>query len=215
MHFFISADVFASKIILYGENHRSPKDKIIIKTFINLGNQEKVYVALEGSPYGPLNPSQTVYGIENSLPFITSVAVKSYVMLYRSLHRLYGEEGYLIENLSEFITMFIDQDPVVIQIWRTIPRPFKSSIDEELALLIDKILIVDELNSIINKHTLDGKAFFRIVNHHTRSFMNIAKSFAVAVGKHLEGVETLDVSPLYDLLQNPHDILERPFLLKR
>ena len=137
----------------------------------------------------------------------TSVAVKSYVMLYRSLHRLYGEEDYLIENLSEFITTFINQDPVAIQIWRTIPRPFKSSIDEALALLIDKMLIADEPKSIINKHTLDGKAFFRIMNHQTGSFINIAKSFAIAVGKHLEGVEALDVSPLYDLLQNPHDIV--------
>ena len=70
MHFFSYADGFVSKIILHGENHRSPKDKLTRKAFINLANQEIVYVALESFPYGPLNPSQTVYGIENSLPLI-------------------------------------------------------------------------------------------------------------------------------------------------
>ena len=205
-HFFSYADSFSSKIKIYGVDHQSQTNSVVENTLIKLANEGNFYIALEGAPYGPINNSQTVYGIENAIQHVTVIAVKSYVMLYRSLNNLHGEENYLNENISEFINIFFDQDPFTIEIWQKIPRPFKNSQDEKLALFIDKLLTADNPNNLFEPKSQDFMDFLEIFNHSTISFINLAKAFAMELGKHIETLKELDVSILYEMLQNPHDV---------
>ena len=141
--FFAYTDSASSKIIIYGEAHRSQHSEPIQNLLDGLANRGTFYLALEGLPYGPVKSSQTIYGIENSLPLLTNIAVKNYVMLYRSLNNLHGEKPYLTANAAEFISNFTDQDPITVEIWQKVPRPFKNLQDENLALTVDKVLTAD------------------------------------------------------------------------
>ena len=200
------ANSFSPKITICGEGHRSQTNKLIRNILIKLADEGEFYIALEGSPYGPLNTSQTIYGIENTIQHVTVMTVKSYVMLYRSLNALHGEEDYLTENVSEFIQGFFDQDPFVVEIWQKIPRPFKNFQDEKLASFIDKLLIVDDPNNLFEPTSQGALDFLEIFNRGAISFMNVARVFAMQLGKYVENLEELDSSILYDMLQSPHDI---------
>lgn len=218
IHFFGYASSF-QKIIIYGEHHGDRKDQSIKKTFIHLGNQGEHYIALEGYLYGRLspfqlknnfnkpliNPFRTIYGIEDSLPHMISAATIHYIRLYDSLHNLSGKKNALKENMNTFMNFLLERTPGLTKVWKKIPRPFKNSQDERLAVFIDKMLSVNTSRHGSQNERELSIDFLRIFNDHPISFMNLAKSLAMEIGKYVESAEKLDVSSLYDLLNNPQD----------
>ena len=200
------ADNHLSSIIIYGDNHRSEKSASGIKRLKEVAQDGTVYMALEGSLYGPIDGSQTVYGIESEMELVTVIAVKSYLMLYRSFNGLHGEEDYLIENISRFISLFIDQDPFTTKVWKEIPRPFQKDQDERLALFIDQILRADDPNNLFRQETPFVKNFQSIYRNHPNSFMNVAKVFALEVGKQVENLADPQKEILNNTIRNPGEI---------
>ena len=126
-------------------------------------------------------------------------------MLYRSLNGLHGEDNHLTDNVSEFMGQFQDQDPFVIEIWQRIPRPLFNSQDEKLAVFIDKLLTADDPNDLFRPNSQDAIDFLEIFNRSVTSFKNVARVFAMEIGKYTENLEEFDSSILYDMLQSPHD----------
>ena len=187
------------QIFLYGDNHRSQKSADGINSLKEVAKDGSIYMALEGFQYGPIEGSQTIYGIESEMELVTVIAVKSYVMLYRAVNGLHGQEFYLSENVSEFIGTFLDQDSFAIRVWEKIPRPFQKDKDESLALIIDQTLRADDPFMLIPD-------FSKILRNHPESFMNVAKVFAMEAGEQVEGLEDFQKEILNDTIQNPHDI---------
>ncbi len=202
------ADSPSSKIIIYGESHRSPHAKPVKELLKGLANQGLFYLALEAYSYGPVNSSQNIYGIEDTLPILVNAAVKSYVALYRSLHSLRGEGPYLGQNAAEFVSHFVDQDPLVIKIWQKIPRPLKKASDEDLALIFDRILTTGQPKPANDFFRMDNPNVIDFRNalfQNPDSFMRVAEFFAIEAVKYVEGLNLVDISLLYDFLKSPDD----------
>ena len=149
-----------SPIFFYGENHSSALDLSVKERLTISGTQGDFYVGLEGTVYGDIlglnldlkmllnsysleldiNQSR-VFGLEEELVYILTILPKNYVMLYRAINGLFGEEGRL-SFYKMSLLMDLWGQPLLRKFWKKIKRPLVNLEDEALAVFIDELIFI-------------------------------------------------------------------------
>ena len=142
-------------IFFYGENHLSEFDRRVKESLMIVGMSGDVYVGLEGILYDDildlkiflnahsleLADQSRIFGLEEDFAYTLIMLPKNYVMLYRAINGLFGEE----RRLSEYkISLLLDlwNKPLLRKLWMKIKRPLVSVEDEILAVFIDELILI-------------------------------------------------------------------------
>ena len=187
-------------IFFYGENHSSAIDRRVREYLLLSGTHGDIYLGLEGNIYGDilglnselnlflnshdleLDIDQSkVFGLEEEFVHTLIILPKIYVMLYRAINGLFGEEVRLPRYKLNFL-LTLWGTPLLHKLWREIQRPLANLEDEALAVFIDELILIpnSEDKMMLSKLTIIQKlpvwqkndAFLRLSKRIAENFIS-------------------------------------------
>ncbi len=211
------------KIFIHGKNHTSEKDRKFVEKLILRGITGDIYVGLEGYKYGliddldltlrkyglELNVEKSkVFGIEAHFANILAILPKNYIMLYRAVNGVFGEESRLSIYKMQLLYRLVN-DPLIHPLWERIRRhPLSYPEDEELAVFIDEIVAIDRSNVEEWEAKLKTVQSQQVwTNNH--SFIRFSQQIAMEfISSHrLRSPVTMpNLDSYYALLENPRSL---------